>query len=413
MSLHVLIAGAGLGGLALAQGLRRAGIGATVYERDPSPGHRPQGYRIHVDAAGHAALAACLPEDLYELYVATSTRTPKTPLAVFFDHRFEQIRVGDTRAGDTSPRAPSAVNRLTLRQILLARLGDTVRFGHELVSFEEHGDGVRARFANGHTATGDVLVAADGLGSVVRRRLLPDARVHDTGVRAITGKTPLDALGADFPEVLDNSFTGVHGPGFRTLALGVFRSRRPTAEAVAGIAPDAVLDPVPDYLMWLQLARVEDYPVADEEIGQAGQDKLHRLALDMLDGWHPGLLRLMEPADRTATFPLSIRAVLPVPEWPVRRVTPLGDAIHAMTPIGGRGGNTALRDAAGLAWRLAAADRGELDLLAAVAEYETEMRDHGYAAVGESLVNAGRALGARVPDGGLPGGPLPDGPDRG
>src|SRR5918992_4662643 len=128
MSLNVLIAGAGLGGLALAQGLRQAGIGVTVYERDPSPNHRPQGYRIHVDAAGHAALAECLPADLFELYVATSTRTPKTPLAVFFDHEFNQIRVGETRAGDTSPRAPSAVNRLTLRQILLARLGDSVRF---------------------------------------------------------------------------------------------------------------------------------------------------------------------------------------------------------------------------------------------------------------------------------------------
>lgn len=397
MSLHVLIAGAGLGGLALAQGLRRVGIDATVYERDPSPDHRPQGYRIHIDAMGHAALAECLPEDLFELYVDTSSRTPKTPLAVFFDHRFNQTRVGDTRAGDTSSRAPTSVNRLTLRQILLARLGDSVRFGHELVSYEHDATGVRVRFANGKTASGDVLVAADGVHSVIRRRLLPEARVYDTGVRAIIGKTPMSAIAAHFPEQLDNSFTGVHGPGFRTLALGVFRSRRPVDEAVLTRAPDVFMDPVPDYLMWLQLARVEDYPISEEEMWQADSDKLHRLALDMLDGWHPDLLRLVEHADRRATFPLSIRAILPVSEWPTTRVTLLGDAIHAMTPIGGRGGNTALSDAASLARQLNAVQQGRLGLLEAIAEYESQMRERGYAAVKDSLINAGRALGARSP----------------
>jgi salicylate hydroxylase len=397
MSLHVLVAGAGLGGLALAHGLRKAGIDVTVYERDPSPDHRPQGYRIHIDAAGHSALAECLPEDLYELYVATSTRTPKTPLAVFFDHEFNQTRVGDTRAGDTSSRAPTAVNRLTLRQILLARLGDAVRFSHELVSYEADDTGVRLLFGNGRTATGDVLVAADGIHSVVRRGLVPHAHIHDTGVRAITGKTVMDAIRTDFPEQLYNSFTGVHGPDFRTLAMGVFQSRRPCAEAVAELAPDVSLDPVPDYLMWLQLAPVEDYPIADEELWRADPATLHRLALDMLDGWHPELLRLVERADQSATFPLSIRAVLPVPEWPATNVTMLGDAIHAMTPIGGRGGNTALSDAAMLARQLAAVDGETRELRSAIAEYESGMREHGYSAVVDSLTNAARALGAQSP----------------
>lgn len=400
MSVHILVAGGGIGGLALAQGLRKAGVSVAVYESDPAPDSRPQGYRIHVDAMGDSALAACLPPDLYALYQATSTQTPRIPLAVFFDHHFNEQGTRGTRAGSTDPEtAPTAVNRLTLRQILLGRLDDVVHFGRELVSYEETAEGVTAHFADGTSATGDLLVAADGIHSAARRQLLPDVAVHDTGVRAITGKTPLAALLDDFPERLFNSFTGVHAPGHRTLATAVYQSRRPHPEAVAALAPDVPLAPTPDYLMWLKLVRTEDLPVAEEEFWRSDPAGLHRLALRLMDGWDPRLRRLVEPADLSATFPLSIRAVLPldVPEWPTGKVTLLGDAIHAMAPIGGRGGNTALNDAAELTRQLVPVDRGERKLSEAVAEYEAVLRKVGFAAVEDSLRNSGPSLGARSP----------------
>jgi hypothetical protein len=51
---------------------------------------------------------------------------------------------------------------------------------------------VRLRFADGSTEAADVLVGADGVGSAVRRTLLPDAPIVDTGSRVSYGKTPLD-----------------------------------------------------------------------------------------------------------------------------------------------------------------------------------------------------------------------------
>lgn len=398
MSLRVLIAGGGLGGLALAHGLRGVGIEVTVLERDPAPDSRPQGYRIHIDAVGHAALAECLPEDLYELYVATSARTPEAQQAMFFDHHFRQTGVGDARVAGFAPEvAPTAVDRMTLRQILLTRLGGAVLFGRAVDEVEAGDDGVVARLSDGRSLRGDVLVAADGVQSAVRRALLPHAVVHDTGVRAITGKTPLADLEAGLPPQLDNSFTGVHGPSFRTLAMAVYRSRRPQDRAAADLAPDAELVRVGDYLMWLQLARVEDFPLGDERLRELDGAELHGLALDMLDGWHPGLLDLVRPAETSSIFPLSIRAVLPLDAWEPSRVTLLGDAAHAMAPIGGRGANTALRDAADLSAALGAVARGEVALPAAIADYEQAMRQRGSDAVVASLRNAGPSIGARSP----------------
>ena len=48
--LRVAVAGGGLGGLCLAQGLLKAGVDVTVYERDTQLAAWRQGYRLHVDA---------------------------------------------------------------------------------------------------------------------------------------------------------------------------------------------------------------------------------------------------------------------------------------------------------------------------------------------------------------------------
>jgi 2-polyprenyl-6-methoxyphenol hydroxylase-like FAD-dependent oxidoreductase len=50
--MHVLIIGGGIGGLCLAQGLRRRGVSVAVYERDRTPDARLQGYRLSIEPPG-------------------------------------------------------------------------------------------------------------------------------------------------------------------------------------------------------------------------------------------------------------------------------------------------------------------------------------------------------------------------
>jgi salicylate hydroxylase len=74
---HVIIIGAGIGGLCLAQNLRKAGVSVTVYERDQSRTARLQGYRIHINPDGSRALYESLPPRLYEIFLATCGKSGK------------------------------------------------------------------------------------------------------------------------------------------------------------------------------------------------------------------------------------------------------------------------------------------------------------------------------------------------
>jgi len=128
------------------------------------------------------------------------------------------------------------------------------------------------------------------------------------------------------------------------------------------------------------------------DVTELGADAL-RAAVDVLvGGWHPQLRRALAASDPDSRSAVAFRAAPAVPVWPSGPVTVLGDAIHTMPPIGGLGGNTALRDAHLLARLLPAVDRGERDLVQAVAEYEAEMRDYGTAAVQYAVDQAEQLL---------------------
>lgn len=234
--------------------------------------------------------------------------------------------------------AGAGVGGLALAQGLRgAGIGDDVHFGRRACDVDVDAGGVTLRFADGATARGDVLVAADGVSSFLR------AHTIDTGLRVADGRTTLTPERLDWlPERFFAGFTAVVGP-HSSMAAGAMRQRRPVAEAVAEFAPGARVDPFADYLMWAMVA----------------PGSVNRPALDLAEGWHPTLRRVIAEADPESCFP--------------------------MTPAAGSGANTALRDAALLTDLLGAA---RLDPVPALTTYAEQMRRYATDAVHLSLRNS-------------------------
>jgi salicylate hydroxylase len=393
-SFHVIIAGGGLGGLCLAQGLKKAGVSVAVYERDLTRTDRLQGYRIHIDPQGSRALHACLPADLFETFDSTGGMATRAFNIV--SHRLDELlRIDLTKFPIVDPIARHrSVSRITLRQVLLAGLDDVVHFDKRFNRYEETPDGkVVAHFDDGSSAVGDILVGADGGNSRVRAQFLPHAERVDTGVVGIAGKVPLnDETRAWLPRPVLDGVMSVSAPKgqFMFCAAMIYPRRPADAGAIGGtdgaelLHPGLLFDNSRDYIFWAFSARRESFP-REAGLREGDGEALRQVVLGMIADWHPQYHRMVCSADTSTIALLPIRTSVPVPPWPTRSITLLGDAIHSMTPYRGIGANVALRDAALLCRNLTAAHNGETSMREAIHAYESEMLVYGFDAVRTSL----------------------------
>lgn len=370
----VAIVGAGLSGLCLAQHLRRNGIEVQVYERDPAPFARPQGYRITVDADGLGALRDSLPPHLYDLALAVASRS-----GGYFRFTNQHLREAFKLSFEETEDGERQMDRQVLRSILLIGLDDRVHYGRKATEIDRG----TIRFEDGTSATARVVIAADGIGSALRDQILPGGGPVDSGVAGIYGRTPLTQGGERIlPPELDRS--GVLSLGDhagRAVFFTAMEFAQDPKAAFAERAPGAAVVDVQDYVMWGVVM-----PRSEVPSGIAWNDAraLHRLAETATAEYHPVVRRLIAAAEPEATL-LSNFAVGQRPaEWAVPNAAVMGDAVHAMPPFGAHGGNTALRDAALLGAKLVAAYEagGSASAIGgALADYRGEMIPYAFKAV--------------------------------
>lgn len=397
-SLHVIVIGAGTGGLCLAQGLRQAGISVAVYERDQTRGDGLLGYRVGISPDGNRALRDCLPPKLFDTYIATTAKSPlwlvtlTEQLSEVLSHRRNGLN--DNGEREDPANDDFSVSRATLRQVLLTDVEDAVHFGKMFSHYEQRDDGkVIAFFEDGTSDTGDILVAADGSNSRVRKQYLPQAKLLDSGLIGITGKVPMTPNTKKLlPEKSRSGISIIFAPKGYFCILHVMEfpwgQEGAPNEGIGGNeaallskCPGMLYDNTRDYIMWGFSAAARYLP---NNVTEMKGRELKKVVMDMTTNWHPDVRELFRLADPDATFPINIRTSVPLPQWEASNVTLIGDAIHTMTPGRGVGANTALRDASLLCRNLVSFRDGKMNLLEAVREYEARMVDYGFDAVLQS-----------------------------
>lgn len=393
---HVAIIGGGIGGLCLAQGLKKAGVSASVYERDESRSSRSQGFRIHIDPEGSTALHQCLPEQLWKIFDATEGEFSQG-FTLVTEQLQELLRLHDegNQLADAIARHRS-ISRITLRQILLAGLGESVHFGKRFVRYEQRKDGrFSIHFEDGSMAETDVVVGADGVNSRVRQQYLPDAGPVDTGVVSFGGKVPLtDGAMALAPHRLLDGPVMVMSPEPCSLFMAIWKRSGEAELSLRKLGLDGPPGGDEDYLV-LGFGGRPDYIGLPGDLNSTTGRFLKDAMRRVVTRWHPSLRKLVEMVDERTLSANRLRTSQPVAPWETTCVTLLGDAIHSMTPYRGIGANIALKDAALLCSKLTEANQGDKPLPDAIAEYEGAMREYGFAAVEASLKSMQQAVGEK------------------
>lgn len=370
MTARVLIAGGGLGGLTLAQGLLKSGTEVEVFGRDDGFGSAAPRRPLGIGHLGQAALAVALPAELYDACQATRNRLHPTEPAAF-DHQLQALPSWSDDFLDGGPFRPHLVaDRDVLKEILQVGLGDRFRPELTVRGFSEYPGYVRIDLSNGTKAAGDALVVADDFGSPASALLSPGRQPLPTLLMTIRGERPLvDAAVTDLNPAIWRDPRPIFGPPGCVLILEAFAAA--TAPDTLGFAraPGTRLSPVPDYLAWTLVMPTE---LLAGLTTAASRSELLAAALSLTEGWHGALRALMADSATITADPLPA----PDPELPrpLRRVTALTDATRALSLTGRRMAGAVLHDAGLLTSLLASVAVGRDELSSALSLHMRHLR---------------------------------------
>lgn len=378
MSLRVVIVGAGLGGLALAHALVRAGDDVVVLERDADLG--AGGYRITLTGAATEVLREHLEPRLYQAIQARSAGRSAFRRFHFVDRRMRVLGVERLPVDEEL----LLVDRSTLRAQLGAGLEGRIRFGTAARGARVDADGTAVvELADGTQLHADLVVGADGARSAVAASMAGRPLATSCGLDGAAGRTWLDdATSRLVPAFLRTGPALAVGPR----GIGMFLSVQDPRSSVvdARLVDDGIGGAARASLVWGCIAPEGRLPRGRDGNGTA----VVRSALELLAGWAPVARALVGASDpeQTATFRfVAADPDAPMPPWPAGPVTALGDAVHAMPPTGGQAGATAIRDAGALAARLVGVRSGAVPLGTAIADFHRDMGAYAPGAVRESL----------------------------
>ncbi|KAF4124542.1 FAD binding domain [Geosmithia morbida] len=371
----VLISGAGIASLLLAQSLRRSNIPFRIFERDASFVFRAQGYRLRLSAEGLDAIESTLEPSIWDKFWDACGKTAGVGVAAWNAVTGEQTELPST-GGSLGSRDGKVVGiaRGDMRRIFASGCEDYIEWSKQVTGYELLDDGVAAIFADGSKSVeGSLLVGGEGIYSRVARQLSDGKlKVFDTGARGIHGQAPTTA------------FKGL-GEGVHSLR-DESRGSGNVVFAITNVRPGDIDDP---NLMfgWTMGGHPGAIRAPNDDYSLLGEPAA-KIAKDLTKNWNPRFRPLFEnmAVNEAAFWKITCSTPSGVPEWKNQpRVTVIGDAVHSMTPAAGIGANTAVRDSALLGKLLRDAGGYKPGI---TAEYEKQMRVYASEAVKTSYTNA-------------------------
>jgi 2-polyprenyl-6-methoxyphenol hydroxylase-like FAD-dependent oxidoreductase len=349
---HILIVGAGIAGPALAIALRRAGYDTVVYEAMPEPRDDAGAY-LNIAPNGLRALEALGLAGAIEDLGFLNDR-------IVFQNESGRT-LADVAVGGVTMRRGELSH--ALREAALAS-GADIQFGKRLLTVEEWGGGVAARFSDGETVLGLAVVGADGIHSRTRYSFFPEApKPVYVGRLSLGGvvQTDLPPTGTAMHMIFGrNAFFGYAvRPGGETWWFSDY--------AVTDEPPRGVLE-------------IVDGTVYRERLRQLHQED------------PPEVARILE-AVRDDIGAWAVFELPSIPRWHRGKICLIGDAAHVVGPHLGQGTSLALEDA----FMLAKCIRDIRDPAAAFPAFERIRRER----VERVAAQSRRGGPQRVPTSGL------------
>lgn len=308
--LRIAVLGAGMGGLTAAALLAREGACVTVYEQAPAFSRVGAGIQMGPNAVRvlrHLGLEAKIRGMAFQPSSWRNRTWDRGEL-------MNELPLG--RAAEERHGAPYLLmHRADLHAALLSCVPDAVlRLGKELVAVDQDAAAVSMLFADGSKAEADILIASDGLSSLVRRSVFGTDRPRYTGRVAYRAVFAAERLGG----IELDDYTKWWGED-RHIVIYYLNPRRDEIYFTTSV-PDA---------SW-----------TSESWSAAGEVDELRAAFA---GFHEHVECVLEACPATHKWAIADRD--PMPEWSRGRIILMGDACHPMTPYMAQGAAQAMEDA--------------------------------------------------------------------